>query len=787
MASTETTPPAPSRPWLSQTLLYLLLVLVIFTFPNQPTLGLDASWRMALGKFLLDGLQFGRDVVFTYGPLGFLMGKTYYGSGVLFRSLLLWQVFAALTFGWLIMRWGDRLEGKPRFFYYAFFVLFGVTYDDALQMLVIALAGYELLRQCGQPKRWSSVFLLLLLAFLGTIKFTNLMLATFLVLVIAAHEIWRRRGGDAARVVAWFAGGYLAMWLACWQNPLNLPAYFKNSWVVSQGYQEVMGIATPSDAFWTAMFVHALVGIYLLCYLFTQKDRARALAYSTAMAGLIFMNWKHGFVRSDGHMIGYFYCALLPVVAFPALLEDSGAWPRLKRWLLVPAGVLCILGIRDALPGMVDGALGLAQAKIWGNVYNLAHVPDIRDGYNDHLAHARIGAEMPRTRAIVGTHSLDVIGYDQAEALFNRFNYTPRPVLQSYSVYTPELARLNADFYLSDRAPDFVLMRMNSIDQRLPVMDDSATLYIISHRYTYVLSEKSFQLWQKKPGPFDYTQLAPQPLASRELPLCMDWPIEEFADKYLWVNVDLSYSLLGRLRNFLYKPPFVYVAVKDTSGNSSTYRMPTPIGRAGFILSPLVEDLMGFLHFAGGRPERRVRSIQVWVAAEDQKYFAATVRLQLSTLTPSLGAKKFFEQVNSERFHMFNVAPVAYEAQAIPSEEVIDGQQVMVMHAPSEMTFDLPAHASEINGKHGFLPGAYSNGGNTNGAEFLIVWSNGKDTIELYRRFMDPVKESLDRGLKNFHIDLKHLSGGRVYFRVLPGPYNDHSWDWTAWTGIEIQ
>ena len=26
-----------------------------------------------------------------------------------------------------------------------------------------------------------------------------------------------------------------------------------------------------------------------------------------------------------------------------------------------------------------------------------------------------------------------------------------------------------------------------------------------------------------------------------------------------------------------------------------------------------------------------------------------------------------------------------------------------------------------------------------------------------------------------------------VYFEVKPGPYNDHGWDWTAWTDIKIE
>ncbi|MCP5531046.1 MAG: hypothetical protein H7A44_11470, partial [Opitutaceae bacterium] len=63
----------------------------------MPSVNLDASWRMALGKFLMDGKQFGTEVVFTYGPLGFLMGKTYYGSGFLYQAMLIWQFFAAFV------------------------------------------------------------------------------------------------------------------------------------------------------------------------------------------------------------------------------------------------------------------------------------------------------------------------------------------------------------------------------------------------------------------------------------------------------------------------------------------------------------------------------------------------------------------------------------------------------------------------------------------------------------------------------------------------------------------
>ena len=771
--------------WLERTLLFLLLFAIIFSFPHRPVLDLDASWRMALGKFFLDGLQFGRDVVFTYGPLGFLMGKTY--SGLLFWSLIAWQVIASGFIAGLIQYWGQRLPaGWPRLFFYAAFLLYGVTYEDAMHMLVIALIGFELLRRVDEPWHWSSSLLLLFLATQGVAKFTNLMLGAIMVGAVISLALWRRRGRTALHLGGWFAGGYLAGWVLCGQNPLNLPVYFLNSFYVSEGYNEVMGIESPADALWKAMAVNALLAAYILLNVFTAKDRARSVAGGVMLGAFLFLNWKHGFVRSDGHMVGHFYCALLPVVGFPVLLGDAVPFGRLKRWGLVAAGVLCMLGIRDAIPPLVDSALAILQNKAWTNVTAFSRLTTMRDDYDTSLFQEVQRWSLPRTAEVVGQHSIDVLGYNQAVAIYNKFNYRPRPVFQSYSAYTPELARLNLDFYTSPRAPDYVLVQVNSIDQRLPIMDDSAVFYALTHRYSYVLSEKSFQLWRKNQTPFDPSTL-PRPLETKTLALEELWSIKSYNSQPLWVKIVLRPSLLGRLRNFFYKPPLLHLAVVDSKGKTTTYLMPAPIGRAGFIINPVIDDLMDFTHFSSGTPERLTEQLMVTLRPEDRKYFAATARIELSALTYSTAGQDFFRNLTKEQFYMFKSTPVAFESNNKPSNEKIGDTQVMVLHAPSEMVFDLPKNATVATGRFGFLPGAYTNGGRTNGAEFLIVWSDGKDTVELFRKFLNPLTVPEDRGLQELSVDLHKLTGGRLYFRTLPGPYNDFGWDWTGWTEIDIK
>lgn len=767
-------------------LLFLIFVAGIFTLPMKPDIELDASWRMALAQFLHDGLQFGKDVVFTYGPLGFLMGKTYFG--LYFWPLILWQVFVSIVFTVLIFEQGRDLKGYARIGYFAYFLLLGVIYDDALQMIMIALMGWRLIRHSGGPSRLTDILVTWLLAVLALVKFTNLMLAAFAVGVAVLHEFWLKRPIPALRLALWFGGAYLLGWVLCGQSLLNLPAYVLNSLEVSSGYQAAMGLPAPSAALWKGLVVLALLAAYVALYLKNNPDRPRALANVALLAAFVYLNWKHGFVRADGHMIGFFICAFVPAAAFPVLLGDAPAATRLSRALLFPVAVLCVLGTYDALPHVIRGVLGNMQEKIWSNIQQVSNWSAMRQMYRDRISTATASTDLIKSREIIGRHTVDVLGHDQAAALLSRLNYHPRPVFQGYSAYTPRLAKLNYDYYAGPNAPEYTLLRFQTIDGRLVTFDDSMLFPLLVHRYEYVHSEKGFQLWRRLPGPFDAAAFAPKPLRSQEITLNQSVSVEDLAQQPVWAAVDFQLSLLGKLRSFLYKPPLFYFSVEDMNGAKSTYRMPLPQGRTGFILNPLVEDVVSYMQFAGDKPERRIRKIVVHVEDGDAKYFTSTGRLELSSLKPSTAGLQFFAQAEQARFHVFKSFPIAYESHTKPSEGLIGGQPVIVMHAPSDMTFNAPPGAKQISGQFGLLENAYSNGGNSNGAEFIVYWTSGSERVELVRRFLDPARKPADVGLQPFTVDLPaNTGGGRIHLQVLAGPYNDNSWDWTAWGAVEIK
>jgi hypothetical protein len=133
--------------------------------------------------------------------------------------------------------------------------------------------------------------------------------------------------------------------------------------------------------------------------------------------------------------------------------------------------------------------------------------------------------------------------------------------------------------------------------------------------------------------------------------------------------------------------------------------------------------------------------------------------------------------------------PLTVRAPFAPSVAPEDGHRVIALHAPSLLSFVLPADVRRVTGGFGIRPGAYApeNPYPTDGAEFFVDWvSKGEERHVLLHRWLQPRDHPEDRPIQFFSVEVPvHPAGGRLEFVITPGPYGRNASDWTFWTDLE--
>ena len=776
---------------LGHTLCFVVLVAGFLRYPSHPSFGLDASWQMALGQLFHNGRQFGPEVAFTFGPLGFLPANTY--MGVHFWSLVVWNGLAAVVVASLIVESARLQRGMHRLIHYGSLLFCSIAFGffESVYSMTIALIGFRLLRCSRERWRPVTVLLMLFLALLANMKFPYLLLASFAVLVVCVQELSQGRWYKTLCLGTCFLAGFLAVWMACGQSLGHLPVYLYNSWHISQGYEQAMGLPTSERTFWLGIAVLILLAAYALLYLVRHCGQSRALARLTLLAAFLYLAWKHGFVRSDTHVLIFFISALLPIVTFPVLLDD----PPPQRWpaqlLLGLAGVLCLWGIhhtfiKNRWPSPLWHIPSQFQETFRRHAEFLGQWPTVHRGYQQVLAKQKKQYDLPQTREVVGQAAIDVLGYDQAIALYNGFTYLPRPIFQSYSAYTPHLARLNDAFYRSNQAPAYALLKIQTIDQRFPTLDDSLLLRSFMYRHEYIHTEGGFQLWKRRVQPSRDASELTGSLRRETVTFTQPLHLGRQEPTRLWATFHLQPSMLGRLRNALYKPPIVKLALQDRQGQRSTFRLTVSQAATGFILNPIIENSNDYVCFAMGAAGRQISTLALEVRKQDRKFFTEPISLELWEWPSPSGAQDCHEQLIREQyFWMFRSYPLTYAAPHGLEEVRIDDRAALKIHAPSTLEFVVPQGATSISGAFGFVEAAYTGKGLTDGATFRILWQDNQGQGELYQRSLDPRTVPADRGLQPFQVTLTGLAAGTVVLQIDPGVTAD--WDWTAWTAISIE
>jgi len=598
----------------------VLIWLVSVALPYLPGTELDPSWGAALVDAYQQGRQFGKDIVFTYGPLGFLWSPFYLPDALPVK--LLWEFLGKLGFALTFYALVRRLPGPRRFVLLGLLALSVAYFDDAIPVFLALVALLWLLP--GEARLWQRVLAAIWFAFLSQVKFTHCLQGMAGMGIATLALVWGGRWRVALAQALGFLSAFLAFWLVAGQHLANLPGYLRLSWEVASGHNWAMGVVGSTPVLILALLVMATNAGLAWRIWRASSDRRVAVCTTLVIGACWFLVWKHGMLRADAHPFSFFLASLLLAVALPWVLrvEQRVAWTPV-------AAILCLAGMVATSRDMT----GMVPSIVWGQVRQVPkialHLARYRAAFAADFARASLEGGLPGLREAVGKGSVDLLNSEQGFLLRHGFAYRPRPVMQSYVASTPMLAAANARFFASQDAPDFVVLRFYAIDDHFPMMDDGLALAVLARRYQVVKVAPEYALLKRSPG-LAPPQPTPQVLVEQAVKWNQEIALPDERDHALWMQVAIRPTLLGRLVALLYRPPELRFWVTDSEGQATSYRLVADVARAGFFVQPLVrrhDDFAALVDRQGKHWTRSVRFQQ-----PDQSWLWSPPKLRFSRL-----------------------------------------------------------------------------------------------------------------------------------------------------------
>jgi hypothetical protein len=361
---------------------------------------------------------------------------------------------------------------------------------------------------------------------------------------------------------------------------VDLAGYTRGSFEIAKGYNEAMMIPPTDrgDYLVSALATLAIFALWLLINVRALCRDGTALFAAMVTSLFIFLVFKQSYVRADEHVYEFVAWGAVPVAICMWAAGNSGRGKWIPLLVSISPAIYFHGSERISAEYLTFRGAGLTT-------------------YLSQLSHRETLANqepMPRGNNLpadlvsqVGNATVDIIPWEISDLVVNRLNYHPRPVMQSYSSYTPYLDGINGDFFRSEKRPRFVVYGHHCADGRFCNFDDTQTrLALMMHydvvgRWPYILLlEARAQPRKMRESEFSHGRL--QFGRGFEVPK---------SDGILIAEIDLAFTPFGKLLSTIYQPTAVEVVFSVGKSKSQPYRAVPPILRGGVIMNQFVENI----------------------------------------------------------------------------------------------------------------------------------------------------------------------------------------------------
>jgi len=494
----------------------VVILLPDFTNTNSKNynifIGLDPSLHTGLQLAYENNFNFGNDIIFTYGPLGFLYTKTNILSPN--YNFILFGVFQLLIIFYALYEFSIR--SKNNLINYLWLLLISLILSLIFNYTQFFLTFFSVafLLHCLNTKKIKYLYLSY---FISLIPFYIKLDSGFplLILNIGALIPLYFCKVSYKKLIFFVLYATALLSLSAFLLNVNIPNYIIGGFNMIKGYNVAMNKAIPTNKLFilnSAIGVLFGYAIYFIILVRKSKFKIQEIYKCLALFALLFVFYKKGFTRFVPGNLDYCFQGFIIITILSTLFTSKNKSIKLILFFTM----FFIFSIKPQRGQSIKPT----QNYYVNNCYK--HIREItskvkwdiknytlkftfktfigRDKLYDAFKQFNINEKDKHSRAIIQNalttlnkdssidkrlrksnslknfielfslpnkflkkledKTVDIFTRDVHYAYYSKLNYNPRPIIQCYAAYTKYLDNLNASFIGdSIKSPDYILWR----------------------------------------------------------------------------------------------------------------------------------------------------------------------------------------------------------------------------------------------------------------------------------------------------------------------------------------
>jgi hypothetical protein len=615
-------------------LVFFSLIFFSLTIPaGYAGFDIDASWHEALVMAIEKNFVFGRDFIFNYGPLGYL------NTGLLPKTvshLLLVVVELFTLFNYLIIIRLAFIKAGTKWWVVAIsalliFMPWGFIADTSFTLFYFFLFWLLHARQTRNSVGLLLTFILSVLIFYIKV---NLSIVVYIIFYASLIYFYLDRYFTLRTVIILAILQMTLTYALSFVLNVDIPGYLGASMKIIDSYQDGMAVMLLSQAEFLPLLVFeglilVVAGLFILL---TFQWKSLYLYILVALTWFLSFKQAHTAV---GHynVFGFFlFMSPLAVLLYLFTAEKYAIWAGRAFVVILVSQITATQVIRyymgeHTLKGYALTYPPATVAQSMKEGFNPSQLIDIiaqknpvnylsrlfTYDYEDNFKN--IPVKLPQALLDkIGNATVDIVPHQVTYLFFNKLNYNPRPIIQSYQANSDWLMQKNGDKYLSKTAPKFVIYHLESFREQNPFWVETDLTKALLKNYqltdTTLIEKDTFFVFEHQP-----ISKSLKVVSAKDITFKLDQDINlPYTDNPIVFSANIDYSLKGKLGRLFFQPPYLHCLVTYENGRQENFRVIDKILRGGIFVSPKVTTQTEAAAFflKDGKSNQKIKTIRFW-------------------------------------------------------------------------------------------------------------------------------------------------------------------------------